>query len=70
MSWLRRASEPSSALAREDSSGSDIAVLASTDDEEVDEGMVQCYRCLLGAGCFQKLYTKRECSVLKLDVAG
>jgi hypothetical protein len=41
MSWLCRASEPA-ALVREDSSGSDIAVMASTDDEEVDEGMVQC----------------------------
>jgi hypothetical protein len=55
-------------LAREDSSSSDIAVLASTDDEEVDEGMVQCYRCLLGAGSFQKLYSKRQCSVLKFQV--
>jgi hypothetical protein len=41
MSWLRRASEPS-AVIREDSCGSDIAVLAATDDEEEDEGMVQC----------------------------
>ncbi|XP_069700402.1 ras-associated and pleckstrin homology domains-containing protein 1 isoform X5 [Periplaneta americana] len=36
--WLRRASEPA-AVGREDSSGSDIAVLAATDDEEEDEGM-------------------------------
>jgi hypothetical protein len=41
MSWLRRASEPCTVV-REDSSGSDIAVLAATDDEEEDEGMVQC----------------------------
>jgi hypothetical protein len=39
MSWLRRASEPSTVI-REDSCGSDIAVLAATDDEEEDEGMV------------------------------
>lgn len=30
-------------MVREDSSGSDIAVLAATDDEEEDEGMVQCF---------------------------
>jgi len=47
MSWLRRASEPCTVV-REDSSSSDIAVLAATDDEEEDEGMVQCYRDLLG----------------------
>lgn len=35
-------------MVREDSSSSDIAVLAATDDEEEDEGMVQCYRDLLG----------------------